>query len=63
MGVDDISVVSPRLDVYGVTNLFVADASIIPRITTGPTNAAVVAIAEKASDILLGKPALSPVRF
>ena len=63
MGIDDVSVVSPRLDVYGVTNLFVADASIIPRITTGPTNAAVVAIAEKASDILLGKPALSPVLF
>ena len=62
MGVQDNSVVSPELDVYGVTNLFVADASIIPRITTGPTNAAVVAIAEKASDLLLNKPSLNPIQ-
>jgi choline dehydrogenase-like flavoprotein len=32
----------------------------MPRITTGPTNAAVIAVAEKASDILLQRPILKP---
>ena len=60
MGTDKYSVVSPELDVYGINNLFVVDASIMPRITTGPTNAAVIAIAEKASDLLLQRPILKP---
>ena len=60
IGTDKYSVVSPELDVYGINNLFVVDASIMPRITTGPTNAAVIAIAEKASDLLLQRPILKP---
>ena len=63
MGVDDNSVVSPELNVYGVANLFVSDASIIPNITTGPTNAAVVAIAEKSADLLLKQSPLSPIHL
>lgn len=60
MGTDKYAVVSPELGVYGINNLFVVDASIMPRITTGPTNAAVIAVAEKASDILLQRPILKP---
>ena len=63
MGVDDNSVVSPELNVYGVANLFVSDASIIPNITTGPTNAAVLAIAEKSAYLLLKQSPLSPIHL
>ena len=59
MGVDSEAVISPDLSVYGTENLYIADGSIIPKITTGPTNAAIVAMAEKASDILLKRPLLS----
>lgn len=55
MGNGPDAVVSPDLAVLGVENLFVIDASVIPRITTGPINAAIVAIAERASDLLLGR--------
>tara|TARA_B100000029_G_scaffold482269_2_gene532097 strand:+ start:3001 stop:4554 length:1554 start_codon:yes stop_codon:yes gene_type:complete len=61
MGTDSTSVVSPRLQVHGIENLFVVDASIMPKITSGPTNAAVVAIAEKASDIIQNRSTLQPV--
>lgn len=52
MGVDGSAVVDPSLRVVGVDGLRVADASIMPSITSGNTNAPVVAIAEKASDII-----------
>jgi choline dehydrogenase len=51
------SVVDFELRVFGVERLRVADASVMPSIVRGNTNAAVIAIAEKAADILLGKPA------
>ncbi len=46
MGSDPESVVDESLQVRGLANLYVVDASVIPKITTGPINAAVVAIAE-----------------
>jgi choline dehydrogenase-like flavoprotein len=57
MGRDPLAVVDPQLRVYGIERLRVIDASIMPHITSGNTNAAAIMIGEKASDLLLGKPA------
>ena len=62
MGQDADAVVTPELKLRGVDGLSVVDASVIPRIPTGPVNAAVVAIAERASDLLRGKTPLAPQR-
>lgn len=52
MGLDRDAVVRPDLSVSGVSGLYVVDGSILPTLTTGPVNAAILAVAERASDIL-----------
>ena len=53
MGIDSDAVVDSRLRVHGVQGLRVADASIMPSITSGNTHAPSVMIAERCADMLL----------
>jgi len=53
MGTDAAAVVDPRLRVHGLDGLRVADASIMPTVTTGNTNAPSIMIGERAAEFLL----------
>jgi len=52
MGGDELAVVDDRLSVHGISGLRVIDASIMPRITSGNTNAPTVMIAEKGAEFI-----------
>jgi len=52
MGVDAVAVVDPELRVHGLVGLRVADASVMPTVVSGNTNAATIMIGEKLADIV-----------
>jgi len=55
MGRDAEAVVDHELRVHGMQSLRVVDASVMPMVTSGNTNAPVIMIAEKTADAILGR--------
>ncbi len=58
---DELAVVDPQLRVRGIDGLRVADASVMPSIVSGNTNAICVAIGEKCADLVRGRPPPQPL--
>jgi choline dehydrogenase-like flavoprotein len=52
MGVDDLAVVDPECRVHGMQGLRVVDASVMPTVTSGNTNAPTIMIAERVADLI-----------
>jgi choline dehydrogenase-like flavoprotein len=55
MGAGPMAVVDPELKVHGIEGLRVADASVMPTVISGNTNAATIMIGEKLADMVRGR--------
>ena len=63
MGHDALAVVDDELKVHGIEGLRVADASIIPTLIGGNTNAPAIMIGDKCADMILGNKPLAPANI